>query len=86
MTLDPNNLTDAPGQLWAPLLPPNKPERRPRSQLLQPLVKSSLDVTTTDVAWRFLPHEFPNYNTVFDYFARSPKRGGPSANSGTITW
>jgi len=29
MTLEPGNLTDAPRQLWAPLLP-QKPEGKPR--------------------------------------------------------
>ena len=71
----PSDLTEAPWQLLAPLLPPPKAGGRPRSQELRPVVNAILYVTATGVPWRFLPHDFPNYNTVFGYFTRWKKEG-----------
>lgn len=39
------------------------------------MVNAILYVTTTGCTWRFLPHDFPNYNTVFGYFTRWKKEG-----------
>ncbi len=38
-------------------------------------VASSADVTRTGIPWRYLPHDYPHWNTVYQYFARWEQAG-----------
>jgi putative transposase len=71
----PSDLTEAQWKLVAPLLPPPKAGGRPRSKNLREVLNAIWYVTTTGCSWRSLPHDFPNYNTVFGYFSRWKREG-----------
>jgi putative transposase len=48
---------------------------RPRCQSLREVLNAILYLTSTGCSWRSLPHDFPNYNTVFGYFNRWKQKG-----------
>ncbi|MEW2219368.1 IS5 family transposase [Streptomyces sp. NPDC006990] len=69
----PSDLTDEQWDLIAPLLPPprtgpnaGRPEKHPRRRL----VEAILYVTRTGCPWRYLPKDFPPWETVYWYFTR----------------
>ena len=67
----PSDLTDAQWQVIAPHLPPDQPGRRGRP-LVWPrrlIVEAILYVDRTGCAWRYLPGDFPPWQTVYGYFA-----------------
>jgi transposase len=56
---------------------------------LQEIVNAILYVCRTGIAWEYLPHDFPPYKTVYDYYAkweadghRDPARSAPPAGPG----
>lgn len=65
----PSDLTDAQWALLAPLLPAAKPGGRPRSVDLREVVDAILYILRTGAAWRYLPHDFPPYQTVYEYYS-----------------
>src|SRR6266699_2678955 len=42
---------------------------------LREIVNAILYVTRTGIAWEYLPHDFPPYKTVYDYYAKWEKDG-----------
>jgi transposase len=67
----PSDLTDAQWQVIAPYLPPGQPGRRGRP-LVWPrrlIVEAILYLDRTGCAWRYLPADFPPWQTVYGYFA-----------------
>jgi transposase len=69
----PSDLTDAQWALLEPLL--RRPRRadgrgRPPEVALREVVNAILYVLREGCRWRALPHDFPNWNTVYWYFAR----------------
>ena len=69
----PSDLTDAQWALLEPLLvrPPRADGRgRPRAVDLRAVVNAILYVLREGCRWRALPRDFPNWNTVYWYFAR----------------
>lgn len=67
----PSDLTDAQWKLIAPLLPPARPpgqRGRPRTTDLREVVNALIYITRAGCAWRMLPHEFPPWSTVYEYF------------------
>jgi transposase len=42
---------------------------------LREIVNAILYVNRTGIAWEYLPHDFPPYKTVYDYFAKWEKDG-----------
>ena len=42
---------------------------------LREIVNAILYVNRTGIAWEYLPHDFPPYKTVYDYYARWEKEG-----------
>lgn len=69
----PSDLTDEQWELIAPLLPPartgpraGRPEKHPRRRI----VDAILYVTRTGCPWRYLPKDFPPWETVYWYFSR----------------
>ncbi len=71
----PSDLSEAQWKFLEPLLPPPKPGGRSRFQSLRDVLNAILYLTATGCSWRSLPHDFPNYNTVFGYFNRWKQEG-----------
>jgi putative transposase len=64
----PSDLTDAQWQLIQPLLPAAKPGGRPRKHDLRAVVNALFYLNREGCTWRALPHDFPPWRTVYDYF------------------
>lgn len=65
--------TDLSDEQWAliePLLPPpvDRPDGRKRTVEQREVVNGILYVLRTGCAWRLLPHDLPNWGTVYHYF------------------
>ena len=67
-----SDLTDAQWQLIAPHLPRYVPgdRGRPRIWPLRRIVEAILHLDRAGCAWRYLPADFPPWQTVYGYFAR----------------
>lgn len=48
---------------------------RPLDHDLQSLFDAILYVNRTGIPWRYLPHDYPHWNTVHAYFARWQEEG-----------
>jgi putative transposase len=71
----PSDLTDAQWQRIAPLLPAARPGGRPRRTDLRAVVNAILYVNREGCTWRALPHDFPPWRTVYEYFAAWRRAG-----------
>src|SRR5690349_18257932 len=67
----PSDLTDAQWQVIAPHLPAARPggRGRPRVWPLRRIVEAILYLDRAGCAWRYLPADFPPWQTVYGYFA-----------------
>ena len=66
----PSDLTDEQWQLLEPLLPLAKPGGRPRTTNVRKVVNGILYLVRSGCSWRLLPHDFPPWSTVYDYYRR----------------
>ncbi|MBT2423795.1 IS5 family transposase [Streptomyces sp. ISL-22] len=74
----PSDLSDARWEVIEPVLSAWRCERRgralgfgrPPEHDLREIMNAILYVDRTGVQWRYLPHDFPNWNTVYGYFAK----------------
>lgn len=64
----PSNLTPEQFELLSSLIPPAKPGGRPRSVELWDILNAIFYVLCEGCRWRSLPHDFPNWQTVYTYF------------------
>jgi putative transposase len=64
----PSDLTDAEWRIVEPLIPPAKEGGRPRSTDMREVFNAILYVDRTGCQWRALPHDFPPWSTVWNYF------------------
>lgn len=64
----PSDLTAAQWRLVAPLLPAVKPGGRPRKYPLREVMNALLYVNREGCSWRALPHDFPHWKTVYNFF------------------
>ncbi len=64
----PTDLTDAQWAILEPYVPAPKPGGRPVKHPRREIVNAMLYVLRSGGAWRLLPHEFPPWQTVYDYF------------------
>lgn len=64
----PTDLTDAQWAILEPLIPPPKSGGRPAKHPRREIVNAMLYVLRGGIAWRLLPHEYPPWQTVYDYF------------------
>jgi putative transposase len=64
----PTDLTDEQWQLIEPLLPPAKSGGRPRKTELREVLNALFYLNRAGCQWRMLPHEFPPWKTVYNYF------------------
>ncbi|MFF2732843.1 IS5 family transposase [Streptomyces sp. NPDC058008] len=79
----PSDLSDARWQLVEPILTAWRAERRgrgldigrPPNHDLRSLLDAVLHVNRTGIPWRYLPHDYPHWNTVYAYFARWQEEG-----------
>ena len=66
----PSDLTDGRWAHLAPLLPPPSRRGRPRATDTRRAVDGILYVLRTGCQWRYLPREYPPWQTVYWYFRR----------------
>ncbi|MFJ3210496.1 IS5 family transposase [Streptomyces flaveolus] len=74
----PSDLSDARRELVEPVLTAWRAERqgrgldigRPPNHDLRSILDAVLYVNRTGIPWRYLPHDYPHWNTVYAYFAR----------------
>ncbi|MFI0923644.1 IS5 family transposase [Streptomyces sp. NPDC021012] len=79
----PSDLSDARWELVEPVLTAWRSERRgrgldigrPPDHDLRSLLDAVLYVNRTGIPWRYLPHDYPHWNTVYAYFARWQEEG-----------
>ncbi len=71
----PSDLTDAQWAILAPLIPAAKPGGRPRTVAVREVINGILYILRTGAGWRQLPHDFPPYQTVYDYYNAWRKDG-----------
>ncbi|MEV4871833.1 IS5 family transposase [Streptomyces syringium] len=79
----PSDVSDARWELIEPVLSAWRYERhgralgfgRPAEIDLREIMNAILYVDRTGVQWRYLPHDFPNWNTVYGYFAKWQSQG-----------
>lgn len=64
------DLTDAEWALLQPLLPAEASIGRPRMHARRIILNAIFYVLRTGCAWRFLPQEWPAWQTVYGYFRR----------------
>jgi putative transposase len=62
------DLTDGQWSILEPLLAPAKPGGRPRKTNLREVVNALLYLNRNGCTWRNLPHDFPPWRTVYNYF------------------
>jgi transposase len=79
----PSDLSDARWELIEPVLSAWRFERRgraldfgrPPEHDLRDIMDAILYVDRTGVQWRYLPHDFPHWNTGYGYFAKWQQEG-----------
>jgi putative transposase len=64
----PSDLTDAQWGLLEPWIPPPRPGGRPRKTDMREVVNAIFYLTREGCTWRALPHDFPPWKTVYNYF------------------
>ena len=64
----PSNLTDKQWRKIANRLPKPHTKGRRRSACRRSVVNAILYLSRTGCAWRYLPKDFPNWNTVYGLF------------------
>jgi putative transposase len=68
--LYPSDLTDREWEYIKSMIPPAKPGGRRRVTDLRQTLNAVFYVTRTGCAWRYLPLEYPPWQTVYGYFRR----------------
>ena len=71
----PTDLSDAEWAHLEPLIPPAKPGGHPRIHDMREIVNALFYHLATGGGWRYLPHDFPPWQTVYGYF-RDWQRAG----------
>jgi putative transposase len=65
----PTDLTDEQWTIIAAFLPPALPGGRPRKTDLREVVNAILYLVRSGCQWRMIPHEFPPWRTVYNYYS-----------------
>lgn len=71
----PTDLSEAQWQIIKPHIPQGKVGGRSRETDEHEVVNAILYVLKSGCDWRMLPHDFPKWQTVFDYFTKWKKDG-----------
>jgi putative transposase len=64
----PTDVTDEQWALLEPLIPPAQPGGRPRKTDMREVVNAIFYLVREGCSWRALPHDFPPWKTVYNYF------------------
>lgn len=64
----PTDLTDAQWAVLKPEIPAPRPGGRPRKTDIREVLDAILYITYEGCTWRALPHDFPPWRTVYNYF------------------
>ena len=64
----PTDLTDEQWEVMEPCLPAASKRGAPRVVNLREIMNALLYVDRTGCQWRMLPHDFPDWQVVYDYF------------------
>jgi putative transposase len=64
----PSDLTDKAWAILEPLIPPAAPGGRPRKTDMRQVVDAIFYRNRNGCTWRALPHDFPPWRTVYNYF------------------
>lgn len=64
----PSDLTDQEWQILEPLLPSEKPGGRHRLYEMREIINALRYLLRSGCAWRALPHDFPHWRAVYEYF------------------
>jgi putative transposase len=64
----PSDLTDEQWAVLEPWIPPPRPGGRPRKTNMREVVNAIFYFTREGCSWRGLPHDFPPWKTVSNYF------------------
>jgi putative transposase len=64
----PSDLTDEQWAIVEPLIPPALPGGRPREVDIREVVNALFYRNREGCSWRALPHDFPPWKTVYNYF------------------
>lgn len=67
-TLYPTVLTDDQWELIKDLIPPEKSGGRHRTRDMREVINAILSVTVSGIQWRLVPHDFPNWSSVYGDF------------------
>jgi putative transposase len=65
----PTDLTDEQWAILEPLVPPPAPRGRPREVDIREVINAIFYLNRGGIPWRLLPHDFPAWKTVYNYFA-----------------
>src|SRR4051794_10686734 len=65
----PSDLTDKAWAILEPLIPPAAPGGRPRKTDMRQVLDAIFYRNRNGCTWRALPHDFPRWRTVYNYFA-----------------
>src|SRR5258707_15682016 len=71
----PSDLTEEQWALLEPLIPQPSQDGRPVEVERREIVNAILYVLRAGCPWRYLPHEFPAWETVYYYFRRWEREG-----------
>src|SRR3954470_5662578 len=64
----PSDLTDKAWAILEPLIPPAAPGGRPRKTDMRQVIDAIFYRNRNGCTWRALPHDFPPWRTVYNYF------------------
>jgi putative transposase len=65
-----SDLSDQEWDILEPLIPSAKPGGRPRSVDMRQILNGIFYLLRSGCAWRLLPHDYPAWSTVYDYFRK----------------
>ena len=71
----PSDLTDDEWEIIEPLIPVHRGLGRPQTVNLREIVNAIFYWADNGIKWRTMPHDLPNWSTVYDYYRRWVKTG-----------
>jgi putative transposase len=80
----PSDLTDQQWALLEPLIPPERPGGRPRKTDMRRVLDGIFYRNRNGCTWRALPHDFPPWKTVYNYYQQWIQDGTWQAINDTL--
>ncbi len=71
----PSDMSDDEGELLKPSIPIHRGVGHPQTVDFREVVNAILYWADNGIKWRALPHDFPCWSTVYDYYRRWVKTG-----------